>query len=157
MLGESRLIKGNKGVARVAMPQLGFIPKERTRAFALPRVPLGGVDVGPLFWDHLVSKGARMIFGLSLVAKLRATQKELNCAKVEALWDAIAKGELAPQCLFTAQRGFIVDGHHRWAAELLTGLRKCELRSREILTSQVDIPICDVIEEANKFVGYYRD
>jgi hypothetical protein len=46
-----------------------------------------------------------MIFGLSRVAKLRATQEELNCAKVEALCDAIAKGELAPQCLFTAQRG----------------------------------------------------
>lgn len=150
-----RLLRGNIGVARAEMPQLGFMPEEGTRAYLLPRDPnFGGVDLGPMFWGYMADQ-AKMEYAPARVVKLRATQNEINCEKVAALVKLMEKGKLAPQCLFCARDGYIVDGHHRWAAELVLGARRRDLMRRSIMTSRIDLPIREVIVEAHRFCEYW--
>lgn len=151
----TRLLKGNVGIARAVMPQLGLIPPKGSLADTLPRGPLGGVDLGPQFWEHMVKRGAKMDFNPRPIVKLKATQKEINVGKVCDIAKQIEAGLMPPQCLFVNHEGFIVDGHHRWGGELLAGLRLGDLRRRKVMCSAIQMPIEEVIAEANSFCAHW--
>lgn len=151
------LLKGNVGIPRASMPQFGFIPEPGSLAYSLPRdKTFGGVDLGALFWEHMVRKGVKMEFEPRKVIKLRATQKELNMDKVCSISKSIEAGLMPPQCLFIHEEGYIVDGHHRWGGEVLAGLRLGDLRRRKTMTSAIcGMSIEEVIAEANRFCDHW--
>lgn len=155
-LSTNRLLRGNLGIPRVDMPQLGFIPEARTWADVLPKDPqFGGVDLGPWFWNHLVTQGVRMDHTMVPLVKLRPTQRELNCEKVTALTQAVMDGGLKKPCLFICREGHIIDGHHRWAAELVAAVRRGNLKTAKVQVSRAALSIHEVLEEADRFLDQW--
>lgn len=148
------LLRKNMGIPRSKMPQLSGIPIEGTRAFTLPRDPfLGGqgVDLSPFFWQHLASRGIEMHQYREHVVRMRATQSELNCEKVEAILSLLRRGTMTLTVHFISADRHIVDGHHRWAAEMLLAKERRTLRSHMIYVSKANMPICDIIKLARVF------
>lgn len=142
----------NKGIPRLAMPQLSGIPLPGTRAAGVKRDPyLGGVDLGAHFWLALTEAGVKMHHYKELAAALRPTQAEMNCEKVAALTARLRAGTLPATCLFISSDYYIVDGHHRWAAELARAKDTRTLRIHKVHVSRADLPICDLIERARAF------
>lgn len=119
----------NLGIPRSQMPQLGF----------------GAI---PAFVEWLEKKGIRSKARVIEVGKLRATQREINADKVES----IARGgeAVGGDPIPVSREGFILDGHHRWAALLSRNPRN------RIKTVQIDAPIRPLLKLANKFPGVYQ-
>jgi hypothetical protein len=85
----------NLGIPREDMPQ---IEGEDVRAFL----------------DSLIHAGIRVQAGCRAVGSLRATQNELNAAKIKALM-VKTPAELGEYPILISKDGYILDGHHRWA------------------------------------------
>lgn len=148
------LLRKNMGIPRHKMPQLSGIPPEGTRAASLPRDPFmggAGVDLSPFFWQHLALLGIEMRQYRERVVRLRATQSELDCKKIETLIGLLRRGAMTATVHFISSDRHIVDGHHRWAAELIFARERGVLRHHAIYVSQASMPICDIIRLARAF------
>jgi len=125
------LLKGNIGIPRANMPQL---------------------PSGEAFWRHLAAQGCMLRHMRVPSVKLRSTQSELNLTKICAFIEAMQAGRLPKACLYASADFHIVDGHHRWAADVVLGVRQRDLRHRTMLVSTVDMSIREVINEAFRFL-----
>jgi len=79
----------------------------------------GDVDTEPLFKKMLEDKGIKVVQTQVPADKLKATQSELVGAKVVGMMGALEEnpnneGITAP--IYVSRDGFVIDGHHRWAA-----------------------------------------
>lgn len=90
---------GNLGIERKEMPQ---IPD----------------DVIPGFLKTFQDKGIKVTKDTMAVGQLKATQKEINAEKVVGMANAYKEGKYDPskQPIIVSKDGFVLDGHHRWAA-----------------------------------------
>jgi hypothetical protein len=104
---------------RVQMPQLATKdPAPGSVADGLPRNQFGEVDMSTQFAEFLSETG-RPPEETTIDAKLlRASQDELNGAKVAGIADAIASGAFDPTTgrIWVTSDNYVIDGHHRWAA-----------------------------------------
>lgn len=122
--GTNLFCADNKGITRILMPQLKGAPLAGSPASLLPHEMRGGkdtgeVDLAPGFIDHLKSIGIDVKLGEEGASYLRATQNELvgaNVAGIQAYLKGGGKIEGSP--LLISKDGYIVDGHHRWAAQV---------------------------------------
>jgi hypothetical protein len=118
--------KGNLGIPRNQMPQ---IPEEQL----------------PEFITWLESKGVRARVGRKAVGELKATQKEINAQKVENM-----RGKnLGNAPIIVSKDGYVLDGHHRWAALL------AEDPGNLINTIQVSLPIRVLLKVGFEFPGVF--
>lgn len=146
----------NMGLTRIMMPQLSGTPLPGSPADKLPRSKSGHVDIGPAFKQHLADQGIK-IEDTDLPAKfLKATQNEMNGAKVGELMKVIESGQRSQgldKRIFTSKDDYVLDGHHRWAAQVGIDYRDAERENRDmnIAVSRVDLPILDVLVKAHKF------
>src|SRR5215831_13788726 len=125
----------SKGIPRIKMPQLD---REQTKKFI----------------EYLKDKGYGIERTRELAANLRATQDELNGAKVAANMDKIESGEGKEPRLVVSRDDYILDGHHRWAAKLGLDSKDGDLTNdTKMKISRVDISITKLHEEADKFTG----
>src|SRR5215471_599 len=84
------------GIPRVQMPQ---IPDTQAAAFR----------------QYLADKCYKVEEGQEYAAHLRATQSELNGAKVAGIMNAMAtKPKIMDRRIFVSQDDYILDGHHTW-------------------------------------------
>jgi hypothetical protein len=101
------------------MPQLATKdPAPGSVADGLPRNQFGEVDMSTQFAEFLSETG-RPPEETTIDAKLlRASQDELNGAKVAGIADAIASGAFDPTTgrIWVTSDNYVIDGHHRWAA-----------------------------------------
>ena len=112
---------GNKGIARVDMPQLSGVPKPGSRADGLPKDKDGAVNIGPGFVKSLEASGHTVERTEVPASHLRASQRELDGAKVAGMANAIESGDYDPRegdPIFVTTDNYIIDGHHRWAASV---------------------------------------
>lgn len=81
------------------------------------------------------------------VGSLRATQKEINAEKAEGIAQDKGRGWLSERPIMVSHDGYILDGHHRWAAMMLLG------ESNEIWVQRIGLPIEPLLAYARAYEG----
>lgn len=140
----------SKGVPRTMMPQLKGIPIKGSQADKLPKNDKGEVDLGPEFVKWLKEKKNIAVKDDNINAShLKASQVQLNGGKVAGMSKAMLAGKVPAEPIFVTNDDYIVDGHHRWAAnvanEITTG------KDIVMPTYQIDENIIPVLAYANFF------
>ena len=123
----------SKGIPRVEMPQ---IPEGKEEDFI----------------KHLASKGYKTEVGQTFAAHIRATQNELNGGKVAGIAKAMREEGFKNIPLFVSKDNYVLDGHHRWAAEIgndtIDGILA---NDKQMAVRRVDATITQLLEEADIF------
>ncbi len=112
----------------------------------MPQLP---EDVIPAFLKSFQDRGVKVTKERQMVGKLKATQGEINAEKVTGMAQAKKEGKYDPskQPIIVSRDGYVLDGHHRWAATLLDN------PSNEMNTYTVDTDIRDLLSRADNFEG----
>ena len=91
------------------------------------------------------------------VSSLKATQNELIGPKVAGIYLAIqdhnsdAYKDIMGSYLYISSDGYVLDGHHRWAALLADAYRKGNIAGTRIKVKRIGAPIVDLVKVANKW------
>ncbi len=143
----------SKGIPRVKMPQLSGKPLPGTRADKMEKNDKGEVVLTDLFRDMLESKGFTVSDETEKASFLKATQNELNGAKVAGMTSALNAGKKlgGDPRLFVSDDNYIVDGHHRWAAHVGNDLQDGKLGEVDMEVARVNMGIIELLAEANNF------
>lgn len=151
--GSSLFCAESKGIERVKMPQLGGVPLPGSKADSLPKDKQGGVDITPQFLVKLVADGSGLSGEKLPAFFLKATQNELNGAKVSSLATALEGGADAIRTnpILISKDNYIVDGHHRWAATVGVDLKDGKEGDLSMNVIRVDMDIIDLLGKANEF------
>lgn len=144
----------NKDIPRAQMPQLKGRPEPGSPAADMPKDKGGEVDTEPAFRAALEKKGIKMVEKSVPAATLKATQSQLVGSKVAGMCAALKKdpnnpGITAP--IFVSKDGYVLDGHHRWAAVVGLQMAKGGTDPVEMKTVQVDMSIEDLLKFSNEF------
>ena len=145
----------NKNVPRKHMPQL--------KAKALPgswaAKNLEADDKGEVngekeFVNYLQKKGVSVSDAKIPATELKSTQNQLVGQKVAGMYEALKKdpnikGIRAP--IFVSKDGYVLDGHHRWAAVVCYDMADGIGKSVEMDVRVIDMEIGDLLDETNKF------
>lgn len=83
--GTSLFCSGNKGVARIDMPQLGGTPIKGSKADKLPKDKKGEVNAAEAFESHLKGLGVKVERKEVKAESLKASQNQLVGAKVAGM------------------------------------------------------------------------
>lgn len=146
----------SKGIPRIKMPQLSGKPQEGTPAAnekKFPRNQWGEANLGPSFIKFMKGKGIRVDDTTVDASYLKASQDQLNGAKVAGIETSIKKGDFDPSkgAIFVTSDDYIVDGHHRWASAVAAELRENKDVTLEV--HRIDMDIISVLDMANKYAA----
>lgn len=140
----------SKGIPRVMMPQLKAKPLPGSKADKLPKDSKGEVDLGPAFVEYMKSKHNVEVHSDDVdPSVLKASQNQLNGGKVAGMAKAMEAGKIPPSPIFVTQDDYIVDGHHRWAAQVALEIKKGDVPPMPVTVIQADI--LPVLAWANMF------
>ena len=174
---------GNKNIPRSEMPQFKGEPVEGSQAWdvlqkAKEKDPTATeVEGEPYFRQMLADKGIKVTDAEVPSENLKATQNELVGDKVlgmesgiaEAMADTMPDGSpkteeqkvkdektkknlLAP--IFVSNDGYVVDGHHRWAAITRYNMEHPD-KPIPLKVMIIDQPIDDAIKTSNEFASEF--
>lgn len=150
--------KRHQNIARLKMPQLQGTPIPGSPADALPRNDRKEVDGNAAFLDYLQQKkGYRVTLEDVPAMSLKATQNELIGSKVAGIWYAMQDPNsdtyktITSLPLFISQEGYILDGHHRWAAAIAHAINNGDLTHMMMKAKRVHVPISQLVQDANDF------
>ena len=131
---KSGLCDGHLNIPRIKMPQ---IPD----------------DIMPDLLEHLEAYGYTLRATSIPVYQLKPTQNELNTNKVCDMVENYLAGDFPDitDTIIVSSDGYIIDGHHRWAA--------CRLISPTIKmqTIQVELPIRKLLRVIRDYPGVRID
>jgi len=156
VVGTNVFCVGGAGIPRVKMPQLYGVPVAGSPADALPKDRFGETDIGPAFLEHLRAAGREVEETTEEVSHLRATQSELVGPKVAVLMGIMRKdpqSTLRTNPLFVSEDNYIVDGHHRWAANVGLDFESDSDAPIRVPVKRVNMRILPLLEEAHKFAA----
>lgn len=154
--GTSLFCAGSTLLGRNLMPQLKSAnPKRGSPASKKKRNQFGEVDITQDFLAHLKKLGYKSKSEKEHAAKLKATQNELNGRKTANIMGYVREhptviADEGP--LIVTNEGYILDGHHRWAA--LVGLDAEDGRlgnDKQIPVERLDMTVIDLLYEALRF------
>jgi predicted kinase len=124
---------------------------ELPAGLGVPRAQMPQIQSGlvPEFLAHLSENGVRVKRGQRKVGSLKPTQDGVTSVKAEALARTAPKDKLRLPVIVSSD-GYILDGHHRWAALVSIG------ENERIQTYEVAVPMRKLLELARRFekVGY---
>ena len=132
--GTNLFCADTKGIPRIEMPQ---IAKKQTKDFI----------------KYLKSQNYKIEKTKELASHLRATQDQIDGAKVAATVDKIKAndGDIGKR-LVVSRDNYILDGHHHWAAKIGLDAMNNKLEDNtKIKIARVDISITKLLQEADKF------
>lgn len=134
----------SKGIPRAKMPQFSGTPVEGSYAEAsmkrAQKEAQRRIDAGETRDDgkaikvpneaNITADFAALLdeMGISVeettvpAQELKATQSQLVGTKVAGMRRAMKAGKVAEEAIYVTRDGYIVDGHHRWAAKIGLGL-----------------------------------
>lgn len=141
----------NVGVKRVEMPQFSGRPRPGTPADKLPRNARGNVDLAPAFRDYLKDKGIKIDDTTVQASFLKASQRELSGVDIAKLMKAIEAGQVPDKRMFVSKDHYVIDGHHRWAAQIGLDFRRGDDYDRPLPVARIDASILDVLVHAWQF------
>lgn len=153
--GTNLFCQQNKGIPRKKMPQLKAHPLPNSWAATnLQPDKDGEVNAEDVFKKHLEKKGVTVKKKAVPAAMLKATQKDLVGNKVAGMLEALKNDpthEKITAPILVSRDGYILDGHHRWAAlvglDMASGSDKSVMMNVEV----VDMDIGSLVDESNKF------
>ena len=143
----------NLGIPREEMPQFKGKPQPGTPAAEMAVDKNGEVDTEPLFKKMLEEKGIKVVQTEVPSDKLKATQSELVGAKVVGMMEALEENPEHPSItapIYVSRDGFVVDGHHRWAAIAAYNAKNPD-KQIPMKVQVIDQDIKDAIPMCNKF------
>lgn len=146
--GTNLFCASSKGIHRIQMPQLSGKPLPGTKADKMKDAK-GEADLSAAFRKSLTDGGVKVTDGTENAAFLKASQDELNGGKVAGMAKSLEAGTLPPGRIFISKDNYIVDGHHRWAANVAVGLGSNKDMPMQI--TRVDMNIIDLLDKANAF------
>lgn len=143
----------NKGIPREEMPQFKGKAVEGSRAAGMEADKDGEVDTEPIFREMLKQKNIKVLQTEVPADKLKATQKDLVGGKVIGMIGALEKDPkhskiTAP--IYVSRDGYVIDGHHRWAAIVAYNAKHPDTPI-DMKSTVIDMDIKDAIPMANKF------
>lgn len=150
MPGSNLFCAESKGIPRAKMPQLSGQAREGTPAWAA-RDAKGTVDGAPVFQQSLIDHGIKVEAKDMPASHLRATQAELDGPKVASMYVAMKNGKIPESPIFVTTDGYIVDGHHRWAAKVALDAADGKLGDITMPVKEVHLDIGATLDFANKF------
>jgi hypothetical protein len=135
---------------RLEMPQLATnSPVPGSPAESLPRNEAGWVDITSAFTDQLAKEGVSSTPAEVDPATLKASQNDLDGAKVAGIMTAMENGERPSGTIMVSSDNYVIDGHHRWAAEVGTDYTGGGQMTMPVV--RIDMPIQQVLDRANAF------
>jgi len=145
----------NKGLKRDEMPQFKGKPVEGKPAAGMKVDPKTGmVDIEGMYRDHLKEKGITISEPMEVPSEsLKATQDELVGAQVVSMTKALDKDPKNPFItapIYVSRDGYIVDGHHRWAAIMGYNMKNAD-NPIPMKVMVIDDDIDNVIPDAIQF------
>lgn len=147
-----------KSIPRDKMPQLAGKPKAGSPADDAKKFPVdkdGEVNVGDAFVKYLSEKGVETREGRVPAAQLKASQSELKGKTVAFMMSKEGEKivDLDNQSIFVSSDGYVIDGHHRWAAMVGMDSKDGKLGGKKIKVRVINMPIKQVLSEANAFTS----
>jgi hypothetical protein len=143
----------NLGIPRDEMPQFKGKAVAGSRAAAMDADESGEVDTEPVFKQMLQQKGIKTLQTEVPADKLKATQKDLVGGKVIGMMGALEKDPHHPKItapIYVSRDGYVIDGHHRWAAIVAYNASHPE-QQIQMKTTVLDMDIKDAIPMCNQF------
>ena len=135
--GTNLFCADTKGIPRIKMPQMD---DDQTKAFV----------------KYLEKQGYSTKKGVEKSKHLRATQAQLDAAKVNKFFERIKKDkdfEGDDKRLIVSNDDYVLDGHHHWAAQIAADAMDNKLGDHETRVFRIDIPIIPLYKHAMKFTG----
>ena len=120
--GTNLYCDGNKGIPREDMPQFKGTPVPGSPADKLPKDSNGEADTEEFFKKMLEKDGVKVSDPVEVPAdRLKATQSELVGVKVAGMSKVLEDPshpayEKITAPIYVSNDGYVLDGHHRWAA-----------------------------------------
>lgn len=140
----------SKGIPRKKMPQFSGEPTPGSPADSKPKNKKGEVDGTDDFIKHMEGLGVKVEEKEVLASTLRASQNELVGEKVAGMMTNEGF-DPAGEAIFVSRDGYVIDGHHRWAAQVGRDLEDGNIGDLPLSVRVVDMDISEVLEEANRF------
>lgn len=150
--GTNLFCRANQRRKRIEMPQLEGTPLPGSEAAKLPRNARGYVDVSAAFRRALEASGVRVTTRSRPVDRLRSTQSELDGALVARIADELAKDRVDDP-IFVTRDGYILDGHHAWAARVARDARDGHLGDVHMDVHEIDLDIGAALDYADAFTA----
>lgn len=144
----------NKGIPRAKMPQFGGSNiRKGSLADSMQRDKKGEVDVSDLFRQMLKERGIKSEVKTVKASHLRASQMQLDGAKVAGMSKAMEAGKVPDKPIFVTRDGYIIDGHHRWASKIAIDLQDNRLGDVDMPVEMIDLDIGTALDMANAFTA----
>jgi hypothetical protein len=155
--GTNLFCEQHKGIPRVKMPQMTGIPAPGTPAAdesKYPRNKKGKVSIARDFIDHLQSQGIKVTREDIPASHLRASQREISGRQVSLLVDEAKRGvrDLRKKPIWISKEGYVIDGHHHWAAIVGYGYGKD--KDLKVPVYRLDAEIGECLDRANEFAAH---
>ncbi len=144
----------SKGIPRKKMPQFSGSPEAGSPADSMPKNSKGEVDGTNAFVDHMTALGVGVEEKTVLASTLRASQNELVGEKVAGMMNN-PDFDPAGEAIFVSRDGYVIDGHHRWAAQVGRDLEDGAVGDLPLNVRVVDMDIEEVLNEANRFASEF--
>lgn len=143
--------KESKGVPRVKMPQLSGTPLPGSVAHKLMGPDDREANITSYFRKALEDRGVTVTTKTVKASSLRASQDELDGPKVAGMAKAMEEGKIPDVPVFVTRDGYVIDGHHRWAAKVSIDAKDGQLGDIEMPVDEVDLDIGAALDFANAF------
>ena len=141
------LCAGNMGILRCDMPQM---PDAADLIYGIETEDASGnkgrYGVPHAFSQWLVDRNIQVVATKLPAASLKATQQELEQAKVEGMVASAKAGTFQPWStpgskgsVQVTEDGYILDGHHRWAATMILIQMKKEGKTKIDISPLMDV------------------
>lgn len=149
--GSNLFCHDSKGIPRVEMPQFKGMAVPGSPAASMTPNAKGEVNIGDAFLQHVQDQGIAVKETSIDSSHLRASQNELVGTQVAGMVQAAQDGklDLASERIYTTRDNYIIDGHHRWAADV--GLSYVKGQPMQTPVYQLDMDIGQALDMANEF------
>ena len=141
-----------KGIPRAQMPQLSGWPLPGSIAeTTLPKNRRGGVNGIPAFLEELDHRDVKVTETDVRASWLKASQSQLNGAQVAKIAAGMRAGTYPDAPIFVTRDGYVIDGHHRWAAKVAIDTEDNRLGEVTMPVRVIDMEIGEALDFANEF------
>jgi hypothetical protein len=165
--GANAFCGGNQGIPRNAMPQAKgdvvegskaekLLAKQNAERKAKGKEPKTEVDATKEFLAHMEKSGISAGKPKRVKSdKLKATQQDMKGEVVGGMMTS-KDYDASKEPIFVSRDGYVVDGHHRWAATLGKDMQDGKLGNNHKMNVIVlDAPISKIIKEANAWTDSF--
>lgn len=149
--GKNLFCQGNKGIERVHMPQFSGAPVEGSYAETKFNPDKGESNVEAEFAELLQEMGIGVEEKTVKAQDLKATQSQLVGTKVSGMRKAMREGKIKDAPIYVTRDGYIVDGHHRWAAKMGLDIEDGVLGDVDMPVRMIDAEIGQILDISNGF------